>query len=367
LQLVAREGTQAPGAEAGVVFLNIGGHTLNHLGGITFDSDLAGPGVTVANDRGVWRQLTGEALALSVRDGASLSGIYAGHVVQAPINVFPQINDAGQVAQVEYVGGVGSVLFVQNAHDNDVIPVIGAGDAAPGFPSGVHFSGFGRPALNGVGRVAFDGELQGPDINSNNFVGVWKQEADGSVRLVAREGDHAPGTPPNVRFDVGSGNNGGFNWIVLNGRGQVAFQAFLAGPGIGNPHSGIWAEDVLGELHLIARMGDLLEVAPNDFRTIVAMDLFGTFTGGFGNESGYSSGFNERGQVAFSASFTDGTSGIFVSDLVAVPEPSAFFLLSIGSASLLRRLHQRLRLHVRVVVHIPLPPVEDSTWRGEVR
>lgn len=41
------------------------------------------------------------------------------------------------------------------------------------------------------------------------------------------------------------------------------------------------------------------------------------FVGGSGNQDGRSSGFNDLGQLVFSAIFSDGSSGIFVSDLVA--------------------------------------------------
>ncbi len=72
-------------------------------------------------------------------------------------------------------------------------------------------------------------------------------------------------------------------------------------------------------MQLIARTSDLLELAPGDFRTI----SFLGFVSGTGNSDGRPSGFNNLGQLAFLASFTDGSSGIFVSNLVAVPEPSA--------------------------------------------
>jgi hypothetical protein len=66
-------------------------------------------------------------------------------------------------------------------------------------------------------------------------------------------------------------------------------------------NEGIWATDRNGLLRLIVRKGDPVEVA-----------------------------FNDRGQLAFGAGFTDGSSGIFISDLVAIPEPVSFALT--GSA-----------------------------------
>jgi hypothetical protein len=40
-------------------------------------------------------------------------------------------------------------------------------------------------------------------------------------------------------------------------------------------------------------------------------------------------------QLAFRASFTDGSSGVFVSNRVAVPEPSSLLLAALAAAGLL--------------------------------
>jgi len=50
--------------------------------------------------------------------------------------------------------------------------------------------------------------------------------------------------------------------------------------------------------------------------------------------SGRPSGFNNLGQFAFWARFTDGSSGIFVSNRVAVPEPSSMFAILMGALCL---------------------------------
>ena len=58
-------------------------------------------------------------------------------------------------------------------------------------------------------------------------------------------------------------------------------------------------------------------MAPGDFRTVNSLG----FTANTGNGDGRPSGFNDLGQLGFFASFTDGSQGIFVSNLVAIPDP----------------------------------------------
>jgi hypothetical protein len=64
-----------------------------------------------------------------------------------------------------------------------------------------------------------------------------------------------------------------------------------------------------------------------DLREIATVGLGGFLEASAGAESGWPSAFNDRGQIAFVATFTDGTSGAFVSNLVAIPEPGGAVLL----------------------------------------
>jgi hypothetical protein len=142
---------------------------------------------------------------------------------------------------------------------------------------------------------------------------------------------------------VPSGGSNGFAGIsgdalALNDAGQIAFNATLTGSGIDSTNRrGIWATDRTGALQLIARSGNTLEVAPGDFRTIRQDDNLGSslrFLIGSGNSDGHPSAFNNRGQLVFWARFTDGTAGIFVSNRVAIPEPSTFLLAATAGAAL---------------------------------
>ncbi len=178
---------------------------------------------------------------------------------------------------------------------------------------------FSPPVLNDAGQTAFLAGLTGSGVDSTNNHGIWS-EGSGSLTMVARGGMPAPGTPSGVVY------GSVLLTPVLNNAGQTAFEAALTGSGVDSTNnSGIWATARNGSLQLIVRGGDLLEVAPGDVRTISGLNLVNGFSldSGTGNSDGRPSGFNNLGQLAFQASFTDGTSGVFVSNRVAVPEPLA--------------------------------------------
>jgi hypothetical protein len=54
LELVARTGSQAPGAAAGVIFSGLTEPALNDAGQLAFRASLTGPGVDETNGVGIW-------------------------------------------------------------------------------------------------------------------------------------------------------------------------------------------------------------------------------------------------------------------------------------------------------------------------
>ena len=373
--LVAREGNPAPGAGAGVNynFSFTSQVTLNGAGQSAFFGLLTGSGVTSANDDGIWVGTAGGpgSVALLARSGSQASGLAAG-VNYSSFGV-PAINAAGQSAFVGSVsgpgitpglndsciwsGGVDSLVLVARgnepapgtgagvnfmtlsnitfnassqsaffayltgagvANDNDsgiwagapgtVALVAREGNPAPGTAPGVNFSHFAiattTPTLNQGGQSAFEARLTGSGITTANDSGVWAG-APGSLAKVFREGDVAPGAGTGTRFGDAS-----LLPLAFNDRGDVVFFSVLTGPSvtIENDNS-LWFSDVTGNVSLIVRDGNSLEVAPGDTRVI--SDL-AAFLGGSGDEDGFPCGFNDVGQLAFYAAFTDGSKGIFI-------------------------------------------------------
>jgi hypothetical protein len=276
LHLEVFSGDPAPGIDHATINFGFMGLEFNSQGHLAFPATLRGPGIAGGNDTSLWR-IRASGLELLAREGSQ----------------------------------------------------------APDSTTGQLFQSFPAYVLNADGNAAFIAQTGGPD-GANN-IGIWSEGAGSGLKRIAYPGDRAPGTDPGVAFAaLAVGLFGTFVGppLVLNAHGQVAFMGTLQGPGIDDSNNGgIWAQDRAGVLRLIARDGDALNVSNDplhpDWRTISGLFL----SGASGNDDGRRSWFNDRGQLAFLANFTDGTRGIFVSDVATVPEPSVFALLMLGLAA----------------------------------
>lgn len=324
LALVARAGDAAPDVGVGVAFGAIRLPVLNDMGESAFGSDLTGSEVTFANNEAVWSQGGGDGLKLIARKEDVAPG--AGNEVKfdsfGSSDNKPLLNNAGQVSFSARLTGPGVDGFnedgIWSGDASGVGLVARAGNPAPGTGAGVAFFGFGFPLLNGAGQIAFRGNLTGSEVGSSNDSGIWVTDSNGLLQLIAREGAAAPGAESGVNF-------ASFFPPMLNGAEQVAFAASLTGPGVdGSNNSGVWATDSDGLLQLIVRKGDLFNVNDDepieDLRTISNPSLFTNS----GNEDGRRSSLNGIGQIAFKLEFTDGSQGIFISNVVARNADSIF-------------------------------------------
>lgn len=324
LALIARNGSAAPDTPAGVNFSGFNSQainlSINNAGQIVFRGDLNGTGVNSSNNRGIWSEGGGAGLALVAREGEAAPGTSSS--VNFSDFAFPALNDSGQIAFRGELTGTGvdssnNLGIWSEGGGSGLTLVVRKGDAAPDMSSGINFSGLLGPAFNNAGQVAFLGFLTGTGVNDNNDGAIWVERGGTGLALVAREGSAAPGTS-------GASFSSLPSKPTLNSVGQTAFTGFLAGAGVNfSNYRGIWAEDPSGVLKLIARTGDLLDVDDGpgtDFRTINSLSL---------------GRFNNLGQLVFRATFTDSSSGIFVSNLVAIPEPSTLFLGAFAAAWML--------------------------------
>ena len=303
--LAVIEGDVAPQTADGVTFATIDAAvTVNVAGEIAFTASLTGTDVDNTNRESLY-STTGGALHLVAREGDAAPG--------TPFDFLefndPVLNDSGQTVFSATLGtGTRAGIFIETdgtlqlvADEQTSVPSIGPFVVELDFIDDVVL-------LNDAGQVVFLSNVDGIGINSSNRGGIFVA-SNGTVEVVARQGDVAPGTEPGVTFRS-------FSAPSLNNLGHVAFQASLAGTGIDSTNDrGIFISDLEGNLHLVAREGDDLDVddSPDgvDIRTIAVLP----FSSGSGSSDGRSRRLNEQGDVSFAASFTDGTSGVFVSSL----------------------------------------------------
>jgi len=328
LRVVAQELTFAPGNSG--LFGLFRNPVLNNVGETAFRASVfVGGGIDGSNNTRVYSEGKGNGLALVASGGAESP---AGAGIDFTTVGFPVLNDHGVTVFRSSLTGTGAngttnTGLFKKMTDASLAALAIEADVSP-IGDEIYFFSFAVPVLNSSGQIAFRANLFGPAVTSSNSSAVFREGMDGTLEVVARNGDHAPGTPTTEKFKFASFDTFINDSLVLNSAGQTAFQAQLAGASIDfGSDMGIWAEDRTGKLRLIAREGDQLEVAKGDFRTIRRLRFFGNT----GNEDGRRSGFNDLGQLAFVASFTDGTDGIFVSDIATVPEPGTvnMFLLAI--------------------------------------
>ncbi|WP_428304068.1 DUF7453 family protein [Lacipirellula sp.] len=347
LKLIARTGNQAAGVPAGVPYSYLfDWPALNDQGELAFAGAVVSPIGGLGADSGVWAGAPNN-MRLVARHGESAPGLPAGVTLDSLFGAV--INGGGKTAFAASVVGAGvtaSNRYGIWAEDSSGLKLVArTGDAAPGAADGALFNSIQRPVINDAGKVAF---VAGLSVTSPNVIssgGLWAG-TPGNVELVVRSGSQAPGTPTGAEFDA-------FTAPAMNARGQVAFEARLLtprpigrdGPIVGNPaggvnsmnDNGLWATDMQGNLRLIVREGDLFEVGPNDFRTVGSIE----FNGSTGNGDGRASGLNESGQIAFALTFRGGSGGVFVSNLVAVPEPATIAHGSVALVALLRARRMR--------------------------
>ncbi len=242
----------------------------------------------------------------------------------------PALNDAGQIVFTAEMTNpndywrpeAGGVWMI----DGDILKnILPAAMPAPGMPGVTLHSAGGSPVINGQGEVTFAAYLQGDGVTHENDESLWRLKGD-SLELIARQGDLIPGS--DSRY-LGLGS------FAINGAGQVAFMS--SRQEFGNVSVQLLVQNSDGSLVEIANTGSLLEVAPGDFRTLTLIE----FLGGSGLEDGRRVGFNERGQVAFRADFADGSTGLFVSSLAAIPEPAGLALAVVAATAMMTSQRRR--------------------------
>lgn len=161
------------------------------------------------------------------------------------------------------------------------------------------------PTVNGFGSIAYIAQGNRVDLL------IADQPAPrGLSSIIAKTGTQAPGLAAGVEFSAFP------NDPVINQSQQVAFDAIVTGPGIStqNDHT-LWIHDPVGGLVQIAHEGQPLLLGPGDTRTL---ERFATYLASHQTaetrsiENGGNLAFNDRGELVYHATFTNGSKAVVV-------------------------------------------------------
>jgi hypothetical protein len=296
IQAVALQGSPAP---AGGNYTGIFRSALNTNGQVAYYAEMTGGSAS----NGMFFGTPGSLQTVA------LSGLPAPAGGNYSFLGFPALNNAGQMAFLSFLTGGASTSGIYSGLPGALQTVALNGTPAP---AGGNFSSLSSAVvLNGSGQVAFLADLTGGSSTSGIFAGT-----SGSLQAVVLQGMAAPGGGDFSTFPVPP---------QINGSGRVAFVATLTGGGINTSNDrGLYVGSA-GSLTKIIRKGDQIDVDPgpgSDLRTVAGIGFRGeAFNPPTGGQDGRGLAWTDSGFLVYTLTFTDGSSGVFVS-MIPVPEPA---------------------------------------------
>ncbi len=193
---------------------------------------------------------------------------------------------------------------------DDIQPIAQIGDKSPGI-DGVFGNFHIPPIITKSGEAALMASVV-TDRSAHRGVWMWDGE---SMDLLLLEGDPIANVEGAV-LDEFSAFYISSNDIAVNNHRQLAFKAVIE-TARGETKVALLLTDPDSGPHVIATVGDLFEVAPNEFREVseFGIVLTGLTAYGTSSENGRGTCLNDDGILAFHMSFEDGTVGIFTASI----------------------------------------------------
>ncbi len=310
LELVYRDGMQAPGCEPGVLFAGASYIAHNDAGQFSFRGLLIGPGVTSGNNLGHWLGGPG-TLAKITRKGDQVPGMDPGVTWATVANSTDVTNTPGDIGEPGIIEGPGVtedddyVFFVGDA--DELYMVSREGDPAPEAGPGVYFQKFGGPWINNRTEVLYRVKYAGAGITDSNAWAMYFGPL-GAGELTLRDGDPAPTFPPDVLLSV---VNNIPSLVVMNDVGDIIAPTEITGPGVTDDDKVVlWLRH-----HVLQRWVPLLRSGSTiGGRTVYAAaptDFGYAYYGPSGGADGQHQSMNDLGMLTIGLEFTDGTEGIF--------------------------------------------------------
>jgi hypothetical protein len=364
-----RKGEQAPGLDTGVKFTAFNQVVLPDDAGPAFLATVAGPGVNLSNNIGLWSSNSAGVISFVVRKGDKIT---AGGKLRklSTIALFkgtPLSLGQGRHAALgrqfaflaKFSDGFTAILLVQPG----IAPVVLAEKGGTvGAIGGAFFSGFGSPCVTSqANELAFLGRLLPPfgGVTTASAAAIFTQDT-GANALVAQKTFGAPGvtdaffatvgdpvtspsgslaffgrmkpgfggvltsTAAGLWADTGSGLDiavrqgepapgisgsvkfTAFKQFVLPDAGGVVFTATVAGSNITTANNlGLWADDGAGGVELLLRKRDKLEI-DDVMRTVTSFSILKAVPG----VSGQSRNFDAAGNVTCQIACADGMKAV---------------------------------------------------------
>ena len=301
--LVAVTGAAAPGLPDLVLDTEPKVGWINNPGQYLLDAGVnTAGGAPAESQRAIW--LAGEGLGGPLSHVLTQSDELPVGGGTVPVSTFNtrDFNNVGVLAfSGNYPSGDATLTGLWTyAAESGFRHIVSEGDPLPGLEP-FSFEQVSAVDLSDAGELLIQNNH--PDFHAHYGAGLWLSSSDGSLEPVILSGQTAPQTET-VFSDFGT--------TVRNATGQVAMEGSLENDTQYDPRDdeqGIWAQDTNGNFHLVVRDGSVLDAGGEDFVSVTDPELIG---------------IDDLGNVVFSANLSDGNGrAVFVSDVVAVPEPSA--------------------------------------------
>jgi hypothetical protein len=252
LRGVGETGTPAPGlGDVEFGFFSPTNVQLNAAAQMTFSIDLVGDAVTAGNDEAIWTESQGGGLRLVARKGGTLPGLGLSETL-GPLSTTaaPALDNDGRTAFMALIlpqapGPSGTGLWIDEPQSGPRLV------ARTGNSIGSHETDFiDSLRINNQGQAAF-GARDVVSPGGATVDGIFVEQAAESFRTVAIEGDPLPSIGPGI--SIGSLNTFSYDF---NDLGQVAFVASIAGPGVGSfDNDVLWLSDPVAGREPVLREG----------------------------------------------------------------------------------------------------------------
>ncbi len=290
--LLYKPGDPAPGTTD--LFATIDTPVPGPGGGYVFRATFRPDGSTDPAAQGLWREIHGALgpVALAGDPAPGTGGAFATFGAETAIDTASAVafwasTDAGDAGLWTDRSGALALLVRE-------------GDAAPGIGGATIRSLSPRPRANDAGDIAFHAALDGVGTSSNGA--IYLARDSGEFVLVAREGDALADQAGDVRFLT-------LGEPTLNAAGHIVFTTTLTGDGVAPAsNDALVALRSDGTLRTIIREGD--QFNPGDgLRTVRSIFIDAS------DPARGRSPLDPAGRLGFTLSFTDGSFGVFTSEI----------------------------------------------------